>query len=615
MAKKKPSSSDNTPSPRRRGSKAEKPQPPADAASQAAALLAQIREEMTPAQQVDLAKQAIAADPDCVEAYGVLAEYARSRKQALGFHEQAVAAAERRIGPELFAEAAGRFSEVPAAAAYLQARQALAEALWSQGRRDEAATHLLHLLRLDADDPHRLREPLMAWLLNLDRLDDLDALLERFGANPTTAIRYTQALLAFRRSGDGVAARKLLRAARKQNPWVPNYLFGDEPLPDVPPERATPGEPDEAAYYVGHHLGAWKATAGAIAWARTTLRPPRKKKAAQAPTVKAPSPRTRASLQKIGHEFDVWQVDFRQFARRIEIGGERVRPWMMLVASRTNQMILAHDLAEGMPGAGELWNLLVAAIRKPFAGAPHRPTAIEVRPHPQWQPLEGELEQLGVELVTVPELEHTDMLFDDLVQHLTGSEPPGLLDMPGVTAPQVQRLFEAAANFYKQAPWRKLGFESVVRVECDRYESGPWFAVVMGQSGLTLGLALYEDLKLLKRMWAGKLSDEEGARMTVALTVTFEDESSLVDVDLEAIETHGWPIAAPEAYPSVFRKERGLTMRPPLSWEIDLLDACLRALPGFIARRRPDDPTRELVPVIGTPGPIELGLSWVPESH
>ena len=50
----------------------------------------------------------------------------------------------------------------------------------------------------------------------------------------------------------------------------------------------------------------------------------------------------------------------------------------------------------------------------------------------------------------------------------------------------------------------------MIRIECDRYESGPWFAVIMGQSGLTLGLALYEDLALLRRMWAGKLSDEEG---------------------------------------------------------------------------------------------------------
>ena len=56
-------------------------------------------------------------------------------------------------------------------------------------------------------------------------------------------------------------------------------------------------------------------------------------------------------------------------------------------------------------------------------------------------------------------------------------------------------------------------------------------------------------------------------------------------------------------------------MRPPLSWEIDLMDACLRVLPDFVARRPPDDPTRELVPVPGASAPMELGLSWIEESY
>ncbi len=186
--------------------------------------------------------------------------------------------------------------------------------------------------------------------------------------------------------------------------------------------------------------------------------------------------------------------------------------------------------------------------------------------------------------------------------------------MPGVTEERVERFYEVAAAFYRRAPWRALGYEAIIQVECDRYDSGPWYAVIMGQSGLTLGLALYEDLALLRRMYAGKLSDEEGARRTVALTVTFDDEASLAETDLEAIEAHGWPIASPEGYPSFFRKERGLSMRPPLVWEIDLMVACLAAIPDFIARRPLDDPTRELVAIPDAHGDrLELGLAWIPE--
>jgi hypothetical protein len=46
----------------------------------------------------------------------------------------------------------------------------------------------------------------------------------------------------------------------------------------------------------------------------------------------------------------------------------------------------------------------------------------------------------------------------------------------------------------------------------------------MGQSGLTTGLALVEDLQALRRMWAGERADEDNARQSVATTVAFGEE-------------------------------------------------------------------------------------------
>jgi hypothetical protein len=133
----------------------------------------------------------------------------------------------------------------------------------------------------------------------------------------------------------------------------------------------------------------------------------------------------------------------------------------------------------------------------------------------------------------------------------------------------------------------------------------------MGQSGLTLGVALYEDLDLLRRLWAGDLSDKENARRTVALTVTFDPDRQIPMADLLAGREHGWEVAGPEAYPSVFRKEPGLSLRPPLAWELELLEGCLRAIPGSIAEHRPGDtrPHRISVPVAS--GEVPLVLSWV----
>ena len=563
--------------------------------------------------RASLAKQAIKLSPDCAEAYLMLAEQSRNRKAALGFYEDAVAAAERALGPEMFEGGVGHFWSLFETRPYMKARAGLAEAAWASGRRDEAVEHLVDLLRLNPGDNQGLRYLLAGWLLNLDRLDDLDALLDQYDEDSATW-SFTRALAVFKAEGDTPVSRKLLQAARKRNKHVVDFLIGRKTLPSEPPVYYSPGDEDDAVLYVANHLGAWKSSPGSLTWVRSATAPKKRKPKARA--AEGPSGASERRLLKLPAEVDTWQADFRQFTRRIEVGGERIRPWMILVSSRTRELVLGHAMVEEEPTAESLWDIIAEAMVNPAMGDPHRPSEIQVRPDSTWQALEGPLEAIGVACAPTDSLDQIDFLFENLAKHLEGAKQPGLLDMPGVTKPRVERFYEVAAAYYRRAPWRALGYEAIIQIECDRYESGPWYGVVMGQSGLTLGLALYEDLALLRRMYAGKLSDEEGARRTVALTVTFDDADSLAEADLDAIEANGWPVASPEAYPSFFRKERGLSMRPPLAWEIDLIVACLVALPDFIARRPLDDSTRELVAVPDASGtPLELGLAWVPEPN
>jgi hypothetical protein len=165
----------------------------------------------------------------------------------------------------------------------------------------------------------------------------------------------------------------------------------------------------------------------------------------------------------------------------------------------------------------------------------------------------------------------------------------------------------------RTTPWKKAGYEAAIKVECARLQSGPWYAVLMGQSGLTTGLALHEDLQALRRMWAGERADEDHARQSVATTVTFGEEWDIPVADLEAAKKHGWPVARPDAYPEVFHKDRGLSLRPPLAWELELMEGCLRAVPEFVARHPQDDPATEEIPVMVSTGPLKLVLSWLVE--
>jgi hypothetical protein len=288
-----------------------------------------------------------------------------------------------------------------------------------------------------------------------------------------------------------------------------------------------------------------------------------------------------------------------------------MRPWNVLVTSSSNDLVLAHQMSDETPSAALIWDTLVQAMQHPAVGQPHRPTELQVRADERWESLKPHLDEIGVNLVVCEDLEEIDAVFSNMIEHVCGRPKPGLLDMPGVTAAQVANFYEAASYFFRQAPWKIVGDETAIKVECGKFQSGPWYAVVMGQSGLTTGLALYENLAALRQLWASDGPDEENARQTVATSVTFGEEWDIPVADLEAAKKHGWPVARPDAYPEVFRKERGMSLRPLLAWELELVEGCLRTVPDFVNRHMQDDLAPEEVTVSVAFGPLKLVLSWV----
>jgi hypothetical protein len=189
----------------------------------------------------------------------------------------------------------------------------------------------------------------------------------------------------------------------------------------------------------------------------------------------------------------------------------------------------------------------------------------------------------------------------------------GLLDTPGVEPQQVGAVYAAAASYYRSAPWKKIAYESAIEIACDKFPGGPWYAVIMGNAGMTFGLSLYEDLRLLRLMFSGRLSEHEGGRRTVATTVVYGTDTELPPPDADAAQRYGWEVAGHEAYPWVFRKEAGADPHPPSARQIELLEASLRAVPEFVSRRRQADTNREEIVVTTVSGEARLLMRWVAE--
>src|SRR5262249_50823953 len=120
------------------------------------------------------------------------------------------------------------------------------QALWVAGRREEAVALLQDMLRLSPGDEQGVRYTLAGFLLFLERDDDLARLLEQSPDDASAAWAYTRALLAFRRQGDTIESRRLLKAAWKANKHVPAYLTGRKFPPSRQPLSYSPGEVSEA---------------------------------------------------------------------------------------------------------------------------------------------------------------------------------------------------------------------------------------------------------------------------------------------------------------------------------------------------------------------------------
>lgn len=315
------------------------------------------------------------------------------------------------------------------------------------------------------------------------------------------------------------------------------------------------------------------------------------------------------AFRDISQETDeTWQVDVAAWPAWIEIAGQLQRPWILLVTSATHDGVLANDLSADAPTSDDVWGKIALAIQSPLMGEPHRPGTVEVRSPELHAALQPRLEEIGIQCERRDALDHIDFVLQHMADHMGAKETMAAqIDVPGMTPRQLGGFFEAAASFYQRAPWRDVPGDTPLRIVCRKFDSSHWYGVVMGQSGMTFGLAMYEDLNQLYQMIDDEVSDEEHFRHTSGISFTYGEEFQISTRDLDAAKKYGWPVVSPEAYPSALRLNPGGNLRPLLTWELELLEGALRALPLHLSQHD-KQPKQYKVPAAS--GELELEISW-----
>ncbi len=272
-----------------------------------------------------------------------------------------------------------------------------------------------------------------------------------------------------------------------------------------------------------------------------------------------------------------WWVIVRRLSSWIHIDHELKSMFLLLVMETDRGIILKTDLCETPTTDWIIGNIQQTMLR-PMQVDPHKPGQIEVESEELLLQLGEPLEKLGIPCRTKQMEDFVDELFESMSEDLSGHRSFALTKCSGMTPEKLGEFYRAAAAYFRFAPWRKVPGDSVIHIHVEGLSNPDWYGVIMGQMGMELGIALYDDRENLRAIMEEDLTDEERGRITSGVALTFGEKSDASPLDCAAIEEYGWPIVNEQAYPTVIRVNPGMSTRMPLLWELELMQATISAI-------------------------------------
>lgn len=275
------------------------------------------------------------------------------------------------------------------------------------------------------------------------------------------------------------------------------------------------------------------------------------------------------------------------------------RPYMTLLLSQQGKILSSH-VQEQPPSAALLIEWLLRAMRRPALGSgrARRPTRIYLDHAEYVDVLTPLLEALKIECVHRPVLAMMDEVVTALeTQRGRYEMPPGLVSIPSVAPLMLGHLHELAAQFYRATPWTWFNDHHPFAIQVGSGvgstlapEEAPRYAIVMGNAGEVFGLSVYDTLDDLRLVFSPALSHQQVATMSTWFVLFFEEAPAVSFEDLDAIAEHGWPVAAPHAYPVFGRStaDQGLALpaKTDLLWMEGALAGLLTYMDQHMVLRR-----------------------------
>jgi len=216
-------------------------------------------------QRYKFAEEALKLNPNCVDAYVILAEKTNSLEEAILLYEKGIQAGERELGKTFFKENTGYFWGLLETRPFMRAKLHYAEALSLLGKKTEAVEQYEELLELNPMDNQGVRYSLFVAYVDSGEYNKAGNLLQQYEEESAQHL-YNKLLLELHENGFTKDAKMLLKAAKTVNKHVIAYLTGKKRLPAYPPDFYGFGDENEAIVYADMHLHLWRKIEGLQEW-------------------------------------------------------------------------------------------------------------------------------------------------------------------------------------------------------------------------------------------------------------------------------------------------------------------------------------------------------------
>lgn len=273
------------------------------------------------------------------------------------------------------------------------------------------------------------------------------------------------------------------------------------------------------------------------------------------------------------------------------------RPDLILWLELPAGMLLATTVVNPRDPASAAESL-EQVLHHPDEGPPRRPRRIRVADERFAEELSGATDGIPIVIAPVPELDAAFHELEAMEMASRATEPSYLVDGE-IPAPLVEALFETASLLFRAAPWRQISDQQVLRVDIPHFGVDRAVLCVIGAAGENFGLLLFNSLAdydsfIYEPPEEDEAHDEQPDRGVTLRSLSFDAKQDLPPSLLREIEQHRWPVAGPNAYPTLLCVGADRSARPITAKEARLMIAVTRAFLAFFGSHREifdsDDP-------------------------